>query len=115
MKASRPPLPSPPPTNREPYPSRLRTSDRWLSPSTNKVYSYSYQPPKVHGKCDDTGEDLVQREDDKPESVLRRLETYDEMTKPLNDYYSEKGILEGFDGETSDVIFGKVTKWLDGH
>ncbi|GMI42407.1 hypothetical protein TrCOL_g11600 [Triparma columacea] len=92
-----------------------RTSDRWLSPSTNRVYSYSYQPPKVHGKCDDTGEDLIQRDDDKPESVLKRLETYDEMTKPLNDYYSEKGILQGFDGETSDVIFKKVTKWLDGH
>lgn len=76
------------------------------------MYSYSYQPPKEHGKCDETGEDLVQRDDDKPDAVLKRLETYDEFTEPLNQYYRDKGILESFEGETSDVIFQKVTESL---
>jgi hypothetical protein len=43
------------------------------------VYSYSYKPPAVHGKDDVTGEDLIQREDDKPESVRRRLAAYDKV------------------------------------
>ena len=88
-----------------------RTSDRWISPSTSRVYSYSYDPPKVEGKCDDTGEDLVQRDDDKPEAVLKRLETYEEVTRPLNEYYGDK--LENFQGETSDVIFGNVEGWIN--
>ena len=66
----------------------------------------------MEGKCDDTGEDLVRREDDSPENVENRLKDYEAMTKPLNDYYNGMGILRSFQGETSDVIFGKVDEWL---
>ncbi|GMI17572.1 hypothetical protein TrLO_g3916 [Triparma laevis f. longispina] len=89
-----------------------RTSDRWLSQSTNRVYSYSYDPPKVKGICDDTGEELIQREDDKPESVLKRLDTYRAETAPLNEYYGDR--VEVFEGETSDVIFEQVEKFVKG-
>mmetsp|Transcript_21805 Transcript_21805/g.41032 ORF Transcript_21805/g.41032 Transcript_21805/m.41032 type:complete len:112 (+) Transcript_21805:522-857(+) len=87
-----------------------RTSDRWLSPSINRVYSYSYDPPKVEGKCDETGEDLIQREDDKPESVMKRLRTYREETEVLNEYYG--GRVRVFEGETSDVIFEGVEEFI---
>jgi hypothetical protein len=51
----------------------------WIHPASGRVYSYSYKPPNVHGKDDITGEDLIQREDDKPESVRRRLAAYDKV------------------------------------
>lgn len=65
--------------------------DRWIHPASGRVYNYSYKPPKVKGLDDETGEPLVQREDDKPESVLKRLQKYDMATKPLVDYYKGKG------------------------
>jgi adenylate kinase len=71
------------------YPSP--SFSRWIHPASGRVYSYSYKPPMVEGKDDETGEDLVQRDDDKPESVLRRLQKYDEATAPLVKYYEEKG------------------------
>ena len=90
-----------------------RISDRWIHPASGRVYSYSYKPPKVHGLDDETGEQLVQREDDKPASVLRRLEKYEEATRPLVDHYREKGVLQTFKGTMSDVIYVGVKKWLE--
>jgi nucleoside-triphosphate--adenylate kinase len=91
-----------------------RISDRWIHPASGRVYSYSYQPPKVKGLDDETGEELVQRDDDKPESVLNRLNKYDNVTKPLVKYYEEKGVIQTFRGTESDVIYPEVQKWL-GH
>ncbi len=62
---------------------------------------------------DETGEPLVQRDDDKPASVLRRLEKYEEATRPLVDYYREKGVLQTFKGTMSDVIYVDVQRWLE--
>ena len=56
-----------------------RIADRWIHPESGRVYNYSYNPPKVDGKDDLTGEDLIQREDDKPETVTRRLVAYDKV------------------------------------
>jgi nucleoside-triphosphate--adenylate kinase len=56
-----------------------RISDRWIHPASGRTYSYSYKPPQVTGKDDVTGEPLVQREDDKPESVRTRLAAYDKV------------------------------------
>ena len=64
---------------------------RWIHPASGRVYNYSYRPPQVEGKDDETGEPLVQRDDDKPESVLKRLQKYEMVTKPLVDYYKTKG------------------------
>jgi len=89
-----------------------RISDRWIHPASGRVYSYSYKPPKVKGLDDETGEPLVQREDDKPESVLKRLQQYECATAPLVKYYEEKGVLQTFEGTMSDVIYPEVKGWL---
>lgn len=89
-----------------------RISDRWIHPPSCRIYSYSYNPPKVEGKDDVTGEPLVQREDDRPECVKSRLEAYEKTTAPLIDYYSERGILKNFQGTQSDVIYVGVKEWL---
>jgi adenylate kinase family enzyme len=73
-----------------------RISDRWIHPASGRVYSYSYRPPKVYGMDDETGEPLVQRDDEKPASVFRRLEKYEEATRPLVDYYRERGGVADF-------------------
>jgi len=90
-----------------------RISDRWIHPASGRVYSYSYKPPKVKGLDDETGELLVQREDDKPESALRRLQMYEDATAPLVNYYEEKGVCQTFRGTMSDVIYPEVKAWLD--
>ena len=57
-----------------------------------------YSPTKVEGVCDKCGEELIVRDDDKPETVLNRLEVYHNQTQPLIDYYNEQGILKSVDG-----------------
>jgi len=92
-----------------------RIADRWIHPASGRIYSYSYKPPKVHGKDDVTGEDLVQRPDDEPEKVRARLQQYDEVTFPLVEYYSKNGVLQTFQGTMSDVIYPEVKDWLSNH
>ena len=58
-----------------------RIADRWIHPASGRIYSYSYKPPRTVGIDDVTGEPLVQREDDKPESVRTRLEAYDKVSE----------------------------------
>ena len=62
------------------------------------TYHVVYSPTKVEGVCDKCGEELIVRDDDKPETVLNRLEVYHNQTQPLIDYYNEKGILKSVDG-----------------
>eukprot|EP00565_Helicotheca_tamesis_P005892 CAMPEP_0185733232 /NCGR_PEP_ID=MMETSP1171-20130828/18861_1 /TAXON_ID=374046 /ORGANISM="Helicotheca tamensis, Strain CCMP826" /LENGTH=218 /DNA_ID=CAMNT_0028402901 /DNA_START=215 /DNA_END=871 /DNA_ORIENTATION=+ len=90
-----------------------RVSERWIHPASGRVYNYSYKPPKVEGKDDETGEPLVQREDDKPDQVRTRMNKYDEATKPLVGYYDKKGVAKTFAGTMSDVIYPEVKNWLD--
>jgi len=90
-----------------------RIADRWIHPASGRVYNYSYNPPKVHGKDNETGEDLVQRDDDKPNTVRRRLEAYEDVTAPLVKYYEGQGVLKTFSGTESDVIYPEVYSWLD--
>lgn len=84
-----------------------RTSDRWLHPGSGRVYAYSYSPPKVEGQDDETGEPLVQRDDDKPEAVRSRLQAYDDMTAPLCTYYSKQGVLKEFSGDNAPELVAK--------
>ncbi|GAX10795.1 nucleoside-triphosphate--adenylate kinase [Fistulifera solaris] len=90
-----------------------RLADRWIHPASGRVYSYSYNPPKVAGKDDITGEDLVQRDDDKPEAIRKRLESYANITAPLVKYYEDKGLARTFSGTKSDVIYPQVKKFLE--
>ncbi len=64
-----------------------RMSGRRVHPGSGRVYHVQHNPPKVEGKDDVTGEDLVQRDDDREETVRKRLEVYHDQTKPLVDYY----------------------------
>lgn len=65
-----------------------RMSGRRVHPASGRVYHVEHNPPRVSGKDDETGEDLVQRDDDREETVRRRLQVYHEQTRPLVDYYS---------------------------
>lgn len=67
-----------------------RMAGRRAHLSSGRTYHLIYNPPKVDGKDDETGEDLVQREDDKEEVVLDRLKVYHKLTQPLIGYYKEQ-------------------------
>jgi nucleoside-triphosphate--adenylate kinase len=81
-----------------------RISGRWTHPGSGRVYAYDYNPPKVEGKDDVTGEPLIQRDDDKPEAVRKRLEAYDKMTAPLVNHYNAQGILTSSAGAKSPEL-----------
>ena len=88
-----------------------RLSGRWVCPVDGSVYHVVTNPPKVDLLCDLDGTPLVQREDDKEETVLRRLEVYGQRTKPLYDLYREKGILEEVDAiGSTDEIYERLLK-----
>ena len=74
-----------------------RLSGRWMSKS-GRVYHALYNPPKVKWVDDIDGTPLYQREDDKPETVQRRIDVYYEQTAPLIDYYRQAGLLVEIDG-----------------
>ena len=66
-----------------------RMSGRRVHPGSGRNYHIDYNPPKIEGIDDESGEALIQREDDKPETVLKRLDVYHEQTKPLTNFYKE--------------------------
>ena len=70
-----------------------RLSGRRSCPSCGAVYHIKYNPPKSDEKCDYCGTKLIQREDDKEEVILKRLEVYKKQTEPLVEYYNKKGLL----------------------
>lgn len=100
-----------------------RISSRWMHPGSGRTYAYDYNPPKVEGKDDETGEPLVQRDDDKPESVRQRLQGYDDQTLPLLGFYEKQGVLAVFDGsdypdlvasdKRSDAIYKSLRPYME--
>jgi len=66
-----------------------RMSGRRVHPASGRTYHIVFNPPKVPGKDDVTGEPLIQRDDDKEETVRKRLEVYEQQTRPLVDYYAK--------------------------
>ncbi len=88
-----------------------RLSGRRVCKSTGKTYHIHYNPPKVEGIDDETGEPLIQREDDKPEAILNRLSVYEEQTEPLIAYYREKGLLVDIDASPApEKVFAALIK-----
>lgn len=79
-----------------------RMSGRRACLACGATYHIHFNAPKTEGICDSCGTGLVQREDDKPETVLNRLDVYHTQTQPLIDYYTKKGVLKEIDG-TVDV------------
>ncbi|HTU83850.1 MAG TPA: adenylate kinase [Candidatus Acidoferrales bacterium] len=86
-----------------------RLSARWTNPRSGRTYNALTNPPRVPGVDDDDGGPLVQREDDRPETVAKRLDVYERETKPLVDYYRARGKLVEVDalapvGEVSNEL-----------
>ncbi|KAH0827163.1 adenylate kinase [Lanmaoa asiatica] len=88
-----------------------RISDRWVHLPSGRVYNMTYNPPKVDGFDDETGEPLTKRPDDRPEVFLRRLQRFYASTSPLLSYYAsnpKSARLVTLQGETSDEIWPKL-------
>ena len=75
-----------------------RLSGRRMCVKAGHVYHLEFDPPKKQGVCDQDGSRLTQRDDDKPETVRKRLEVYHQQTEPLVEWYDERGLLRRFDG-----------------
>ena len=78
-----------------------RLSGRWTCKAQGHVFHEKYNPPKKPGVCDLDGSDLYQRDDDKAETVTRRIQVYFAQTAPLIAYYRERGLLSEIDGARS--------------
>lgn len=92
-----------------------RMSGRRACVGCGATYHIVYNPTKVEGKCDACGADLILRDDDKPETVEKRLNVYHEQTAPLIDYYKEQGILRVIDGSKGlDTCFKEICDILEG-
>ena len=76
-----------------------RMGGRRVHLSSGRVYHIEYNPPKIEGKDDETQEDLIIREDDKEETVRKRLEIYHNETSPLIEHYKDKNIVSQINGE----------------
>ena len=91
-----------------------RMSGRRACLKCGATYHIEHIPPKQEGICDKCGSELVQRDDDKPETVQNRLSIYHEQTQPLIDYYNKKNILKSVDG-TKDMqeVFSDIVNILN--
>ena len=91
-----------------------RMSGRRACSSCGATYHIVNVPPKKEGICDVCGEALILRDDDKEETVQKRLDVYHEQTQPLIEFYTQKGILKTVDG-TQDMmsVFQTITKILE--
>jgi adenylate kinase len=74
-----------------------RLLGRWTNPRTGRLYHEKFSPPKVAGICDEDGGPLVQREDDKPETIKKRLDVFEAQTMPLVAYYRDRDRLATID------------------
>lgn len=94
-----------------------RLSGRWTCRTCGQVYHEKFNPPKTKGVCDLDGGELYQREDDKAETVERRIRVYFEQTSPLIDYYRSQNLLVEIDGTQSiervtKILLAEIKKYL---
>ena len=91
-----------------------RIAGRRFHITSGRSYNIEFNPPKIEGRDDITGEKLEQREDDKEEIVQSRLNTYHELTEPLVRYYQKQGILKAIDGtESPENIYTEIKQTLN--
>ncbi|MCI2048662.1 MAG: adenylate kinase [Lachnospiraceae bacterium] len=92
-----------------------RMSGRRACLNCGATYHVRYAAPKQEGVCDACGGRLVLRDDDKPETVQKRLEVYHDQTQPLIEYYAGKGVLKKVDGtQELHKVFADIVKILEG-
>ena len=90
-----------------------RLSGRRTCAKGGHVYHVEFDPPKSEGVCDQDGSRLIQRDDDKPETVRKRLSVYHDQTEPLIEWYEDKGLLRRFDGTRSpDEVHDRIRATL---
>ena len=90
-----------------------RMSGRRACLNCGATYHVAFNPPKKEGACDTCGQNLVLRDDDKPETVQKRLEIYHQQTQPLIDYYKKAGVLAEVDGtQNMEDVFQSIVKVL---
>ncbi len=90
-----------------------RMGGRRACVSCGATYHVKFNPPKKEGICDNCGEKLVLRDDDKPETVQKRLDVYHDQTQPLIDYYAKAGVLKEVDGtKNMEEVFSDITAIL---
>ena len=90
-----------------------RMSGRRACLKCGATYHIVYAAPKTENVCDTCGETLVLRDDDKPETVSKRLRVYHEQTQPLIDYYTKQGVLKTVDGTCAlDEVFKAIVEIL---
>ena len=90
-----------------------RMSGRRACLSCGATYHIVYAPSKAEGICDRCGAELVLRNDDKPETVLKRLNVYHEQTQPLIEYYAKAGVLKEVDGTQGlEAVFQSIVDIL---
>ena len=91
-----------------------RMSGRRACLNCGATYHIEHRPPKTEGICDKCGSELVQRDDDKPETVQNRLDVYHAQTQPLIAYYEKAGVLKEVDGTNSmDQVFADIVGLLE--
>lgn len=92
-----------------------RLTGRRVSPTSGRTYHVIFNPPKTEGVCDVDGSELIQREDDKPETVKKRLEVNQAQAQPLVDFYTEKGYLREINGDQDiNKVFEDIDQLLKG-
>jgi adenylate kinase len=90
-----------------------RLSGRRTCVKAGHVYHVEFDPPKNEGVCDQDGSRLIQREDDKPETIRNRLAVYHQQTEPLIEWYEDRGLLRRFDGaRTPDEVHSRIRATL---
>jgi adenylate kinase len=86
-----------------------RLGGRWTCRNCQVVYHILFSPPSEPGKCDACGGELYQRPDDTPETHRKRIQVYQDQTAPLIEFYRERGLLVGIDGETDiDGVYAEL-------
>lgn len=91
-----------------------RLSGRISCQECKRVYNLNFNPPREQGKCDSCGGELVQRNDDRGETVVKRLEVYNQQTRPLLQYYEAQGVLFNIEGSRgSGQVFADIQEKLE--
>jgi adenylate kinase len=90
-----------------------RLASRWTNPRNGRTYNALTNPPKRAGIDDEDGGELIQREDDRPETVAKRLDVYEAQTRPLEEYYRNEGKLAEIDAfqsvdRVAEIIAGAI-------
>ncbi|MBZ0070102.1 MAG: adenylate kinase [Gammaproteobacteria bacterium] len=87
---------------------RLTTRRTCSNPSCQEIYNVKSKPPKKEGVCDKCGSPVIQRDDETEEAISKRLDTYNEKTAPLAEFYRKEGLLLDVNATSSDIVVNTI-------